>query len=144
MGNVNSELVIENEHLFRALICAPVGVFFAMLAQQWIVTSGAIVMNVIFVLMALFFILATLSYAAFYTNERFQGKAEPLFKNKNLSQFVIFTCLAVLFVPIAVNVLPSAAHMVFKVIFTLLALYSLLSALAYAAFYTNDCFAENS
>ncbi|NMP32329.1 hypothetical protein HII17_12225 [Thalassotalea sp. M1531] len=144
MGNSNTGVVIENEHLFRSLICAPVAIFFALLAQQWITTSGAIVMSVIFVIIALIFMLSTLSYAAYYTNERFEGKAEPLFKNNNLSKFVVFTLLTALLVPVAVNVVPSEAHMVFKVIFTLSALYVVLSALAFAAFYTNDYFAESS
>jgi hypothetical protein len=38
----------------------------------------------------------------------------------------------------------SSGHIVFNAIYILLALYSTLSTLAYAAYYTNDCYADNA
>ncbi|MFD2167059.1 hypothetical protein ACFSJY_12430 [Thalassotalea euphylliae] len=138
MGKVS----FDNENLFRALICAPVAVFFALMAAEWVMSSGPIVLNVIFVVMALLFSLTTLAYLSHYTNERFEGKADPVCENTNLGKAITNVIFTVLFVSIAVNTVPSSAHIFFKALSVMFALYFSLSLLAYLAFFTNDYFAE--
>ena len=69
MGNGKSEVLIENENLFRGLVCAPIAILFVMLAVNSVMTTGLLLFKLIFVLMALFFTLSTLAYAAYYTND---------------------------------------------------------------------------
>lgn len=66
----------ENEYLFRAKVCLPVAIFFAMIAVNSFTSSGILLFQVIFVLMALYFSLSTLAYAAFFTNDYFEQQAE--------------------------------------------------------------------
>ena len=144
MGKNNSETIIENENLFRALTCAPISFLFTLLAANSVMSSGIVIFQVLFILLALFFTYNTLAYAAHYTNERFSGQAETALGNENLSKAVKFFPLAVVFVFFAMNAITSSSHLVFQVILVLLALTFVLSTLSYAAFYTNDYHAEKA
>jgi hypothetical protein len=144
MSNVESDAGIENENLFRALFCAPTALLLVLFANSFLMSPGVVLFKVIYVLMALFFTLSTLAYAAYYTNELYEGKTDKFIKNDNLFKAIIFTPLAVVFWFFAVNSIMSSGHIVFNAIYILLALYSTLSTLAYAAYYTNDCYADNA
>ena len=144
METVKSEVTIENENLFRALVCIPVAALFALLAASSIMNSGILLFQIIFVLLALYFTLSTLAYAAHYTNERYEGTTEPQFSNKNLSKTVKLLPLAIIFVIVAMTSITSSTHVVFQVLFVLMALFTVLSTLAYAAYFTNDYFEENA
>lgn len=143
MGKAESSM-IENENLFRSLVCIPPAIIFVLLAVNSISTSGIVIFQIIFTLIASYFTLATVGYAALYTNERYEGKTEPLFKNTNLSKAVKFLPLAIIFIATAVTSISSSAHVVFNVISILLASYTVLATLGYAAFYTNDYFEEHA
>lgn len=138
------EEIIKNENLFRALVCAPLAILFSLLATNSVMSSGLIIFQVLFILLALYFSYITLSHAALYTNERYEGKTEPQFKNKNLSKTIKFSPFAILFSFIAQYSLMSPDHLFFKIVFLLLAITFVLCALSYAAFYTNDYFAEQA
>lgn len=142
MGKAKSDVLIENENLFRALVCAPIAILFGVMAVNSVISPGIVLFKVIFVLMALYFSLSALAYAAYYTNERFEGKAEPVFENKNLSKALLCAPFAVLFVTFALNSITSSSSIFFSVLYVLIALYFTLSTLAYAAFYTNDYYAQ--
>ncbi len=144
MEKVKSEVTIKNENLFRALVSLPLAALFALLAMNSVMNSGIIIFQILYILMALYFSLSTLGYAAHYTNERYEGTTEPLFKNKNLSKAIKLLPLAIIFVAVAMNSITSSTHVVFQVVFVLMAMFTLLSTLAYAAYYTNDYFAENA
>ncbi|NQZ83605.1 MAG: hypothetical protein HRT52_21605 [Colwellia sp.] len=142
MSNVKSDLLIENENLFRALAYGPIAILLVLFAGDFLMSSGIVLFKVIYVLMALYFTLSTLAYAAYYTNELYEGNAESLIKNENLLKTLICTPLAILFWFFAVNSMMSSSHIVINVITVLIALYFSLGTLAYAAFYTNDYHAE--
>jgi len=142
MSKVNSEVVIENENLFRVIFCAPAAILFSILAANSISSSGIVIFQIIFVLMAMYFSLCTLGYAAFYSNEVSEGLVERFIKNENLSTLLNNAPLAVVFVAISAYSL-SSMHVFFSVIFVSMASYFSLRALASAAFYTNDCYAEH-
>ena len=144
MNKVGNERVIENENLFRAWICLPVAILFSSLAVDSVMTSGPILLQVIFSVFAVYFSANTLSYAAHYTNQRFDGSTEPLFKNKNLSKAVKISPLAIIFVLFATIAVTSSAHVMFQGIFVFMAAILVLSTLAYSAFYTNDYYAQKS
>ncbi|TKB44916.1 hypothetical protein [Thalassotalea mangrovi] len=138
MTKAENELLIENENLFRSLVCAPVAVLFVLLAANAIMTSSIVIFQVIFVLLAIYFTLSTLAYASFYTNERYQGEAKPFFKNRHLSKALTCFLLTIVFGSVAINTVTSSAHIVFKGVSIVLALYFTLSTLAFAAYFTND------
>lgn len=140
MGNTSSELLIENENLFRALISTPIAILFAALTMYALSSGVNVVMTAIFVISALYFALSTLSYLAHYTNERFEGKAEPVFKNQNLGKAATFIVLSALSLTAVVKSFSGSAHVFFNGMFIALAIYCVLNLLAYAAFYTNDYF----
>lgn len=142
MGKVERNL-IENENLFRSLVCIPPAIIFVLLAVNSISSSGIVLFQIIFTLIATYFTLSTIGYAAIYTNELYEGKTEPLFKNKNLSKTIVYLPLAIIFIATAVTSITSSAHIVFNVLSISLASYTVLATLAYAAFYTNDYFEEN-
>lgn len=144
MENVKSELTIKNENLFRALVCIPVAALFALLAINSVMTSGIIIFQILFILLALYFSLSALAYAAYYTNERYEGTTEPLFTNKSLSKAVKLLPIAIIFSSIAMTSVTSSTHVAFQIVFVLLAMFTVLSTLAYAAYYTNDYFEENA
>jgi hypothetical protein len=144
MSQAKSDVVIDNENLFRALFCAPTAILLVLFAQSFLMSSGLVLFKVIYVLMALYFTLSALAYAAYYTNELYEGEAESLIKNKSLFKALVFTPLAIVFWFFAVNSIMSAGHIVFNVTYIILALYFTLSTLAYAAYYTNDYYAENA
>jgi len=143
MDRVTSDLKVENENLFRALFSAPIAIFLVLFAESFLMSSGIVLFKVIYVLMALYFSLSCLAYAAYYTNEVYEGETECLIKNSNLLKAIFCTPLAILFWYFAVNSIMSSGHIVFNVIYVLLALYLSLSTLAYAAFYTNDYHADS-
>jgi len=142
MDQVKSDVVVENENLFRALFCGPIALLLVLFGGDFLMSSGLVLFKVIYVLMALYFSISALAYAAFYTNELYEGKTDSLIKNDNLFKTIVYTPLAILFCFFAVNSITSSGHVVFNVIFILMALYFTLSTLAYAAFYTNDHYAE--
>jgi len=143
MESVKTEVLIENENLFRALICAPSAVVFVLFSINSVMSSGLIIFTVMFILMALYFTLSTLAYAAYYTNDLYEGSSERIINNSNLSRALNFTPLAILFAWLAVYSVDSSSHIFINVVFVLAALYFTLSTLAYAAYYTNDYHAEN-
>ncbi len=65
-------------------------------------------------------------------------KGKNVIENENLFRMLFCSPVAILFLVLAESYLMSPGIMLFKVIFVLFALYFTLSALAYAAFYTND------
>ena len=144
MEKVKSERIIENENLFRAWVCVPSAILFVLLSINSMATSGILVFQIIFTLMAVYFSLNALSYAAHYTNERFEGKTDPLFENKNLSKAIKFSPLAILFTFFAFNSITTSTSIVFQTMFVLMAFILILSTIAYAAFYTNDYHAERA
>jgi hypothetical protein len=144
MNKIKSDAVIESDNLFRALFCAPTAILLVLFAESFLMSAGIALFKVIYVLMALYFLLSTLAYAAYYTNEIYEGEADSFIKNDHLFKAIIFTPLAIIFWFFAVNSIMSSGHIVFNTIYVLLALYSSLSTLAYAAYYTNDCYAENA
>jgi len=144
MEKVQSESIITNENLFRALVCVPLVILFVLLSINSVATSGIILFQILFILLALYFSLSAISYAAHYTNELYEGKTEPLFKNKNLSKTIRFLPLAILFTYIAVNSITTSVHIVFQTLSIVMSLLLILSTIAYAAYYTNDCYDESS
>ncbi len=142
MGQVKSDVVVENENLFRALFCAPIALILVMFGESFLTSSGLVLFKIIYVVMALYFTLSALAYGAFYTNEIYSGETDSFIKNENFFKAIVSAPLAVIFWFFAVNSMMSSSHVVFNVIYILIALYFTLSTLAYAAFYTNDCYAE--
>jgi uncharacterized membrane protein YqjE len=142
MGNVKSEVVIENENLFRALVFGPVAILLVLFGSSFLMSPGVVLFKVIYVLMASYFSISALAHAAFYTDELYAGEVESFIKNDNLFKAIVYSPLAILFWTFAVNSIMSSGHIVFNVIYILIAFYLSLSALAYAAFYTNECYAE--
>jgi hypothetical protein len=143
MSQVKSNDGIENENLFRALFCAPTAILLVLFAESFLMSSGLALFKVIYVLMALYFTLSTLAYAAYYTNELYEGETEKFIKNDNLFKAIIFAPLAVAFWFFSVNSIMSSGHFVFNATYVVLALICTLCTLAYAAFYTNDCYAAD-
>jgi hypothetical protein len=143
MDQVKRDVVVKNENLFRTLFCAPIALLLVLFAQSFLMSSGLVLFKVFYVLMALYFVLSTLAYGAFYTNEVYAEEVNSFIKNDNLFKALISAPLAVLFWFFAVNSMMSSGHFVFNVIYLLIALYFSLSTLAYAAFYTNDYHDEN-
>jgi len=76
MGKVNSKTVVENENLFRALVCSPIAILFVMLAVNSMMSPGLVAFKVLFVVMALCFALSALAYAAYYTNDCYAATAD--------------------------------------------------------------------
>jgi len=144
MDNVKNGLVVENENLFRALFCAPIALVLVLFANSFLMSSGLVLFKVIYTLMALYFLLSTLAYAAYYTNERYADETDSFIKNDNLFKALVCTPLAVVFWYFAVNSMMSSGHIVFNVAYILIALYFSLSTLGYAAFYTNDYHSEKA
>ncbi|XQW83728.1 hypothetical protein ACOYR1_11305 [Thalassotalea piscium] len=144
MEQVKSERIIKNENLFRAGVCIPAATLFVLLSINSVVTSGIMILQIIFIVLAAYFTLSALSYFASYTNERYEGKAAPLFANNNLSKAIKFLPIALLFIFIAFNSISTSAHLVFQTIYVLIAASLVLSTIAYAAFYTNDLYDNKS
>jgi hypothetical protein len=142
MENMKSEGGIENENLFRALVSAPLAIFFVILAANSVMSSGIFLFKLIYVCMALYFSLSTLAYAAYYTNDHHDEKADKVFKNKNLFNLLFNALIALSFIIFAVISVTSNANLFFNILFSLLAFISSLYTIAYAAFYTNDCYDE--
>ncbi len=143
MSEIKSNDGIENENLFRALFCAPTAILLVLFAESFLMSSGVALFKVIYVLMALYFTLSTLAYAAYYTNELYEGETEKFIKNDNLFKTIIFAPLSVVFWYFALNSIMSSGHIVFNATYVVLALLCTLFTLAYAAFYTNDCYAAD-
>lgn len=143
MSEIKSNDGIENENLFRALFCAPTAILLVLFAESFLMSSGVALFKVIYVLMALYFTLSTLAYAAYYTNELYEGETEKFIKNDNLFKTIIFAPLSVVFWYFALNSIMSSGHFVFNATYVVLALLCTLFTLAYAAFYTNDCYAAD-
>lgn len=141
MSNNNSNLLIENENLFRTLVFSPVALVLIVFGGEFLSSDKLFLFKVIYVLVGLYSTLCALAHGAFYTNELYEGKTEGLIKNNNLFKTIAFLPLAVLFSLLAYSTITSSGHIVFSVIYVLMALYFVLGTLAYAAFYTNDFYA---
>jgi hypothetical protein len=144
MGKANSELLIENENLFRTLCSTPIALLLGGLTASLLASSGIVLFKIIFVVLTFYFTLDAIAHAAYYTNERSEGTAEKLIKNTNLSKLLYHTPLAIFFVAVAIDSVASGAHIVFNIASVLIALCFTLSTLAYAAFYTNDRYEYDS
>ena len=140
MGKVNSDRLIENENLFRAMFSSLITLLLGVLTFSVLMSSSLVFFKAAFVILTLYFSLDAIAHAAYYTNERLEGKAEKIIHNTNLSKLVYNTPLAIFFVVVAVESVSSGAHLVFNIASVLLAMHFTLSSLAYAAFYTNDCY----
>ncbi len=139
MDKMKSEVLIENENLFRALVCAPIAVLFALFSTSFVLSPGLILFKVIFVILALYFSLSTLAYAAYYTNDLHEENVDSIFNNKNLLSSLFCAPIAFIFVLFALNTEASSGYLFFKVIFVIMASYFVLKTLAHAAYYTNEC-----
>ena len=62
---------VQNDNLFKAIVCAPISALFVLLAFNSVTNAGIVIFQVLFVILALFFVLSTLAYAAHYTNDVF-------------------------------------------------------------------------
>lgn len=144
MSEPTNKLVIENEYLFRALICGPAALSFGALSQHIIVNNGFGFLNLFFVLLTLFFTLSALGYAALYTNDRYEGRAPALFTNQNLAKTVIYLPLAVLFVLLTLHSIEVSSSLFFNLLYGVIALACVLATLGYASHYTNDYFEQNA
>ena len=142
MSNDNNKLFIENENLFRALVFAPVAILLIIFAEAFLTSSGLFFFKLIYVVVTLYSLLSALAHSAYYTNELEEGRAESFIKNDNLFKAIVCSPLAVLFTFFAFNSIASSGHIVFNVAYILIAAYFILSSLAYAAFYSNDYYAE--
>jgi hypothetical protein len=140
MENMNSGGGIENENLFRALVSAPIAIFFAVIATNAVMSPGIFLFKLIYIGMALYFSLSTLAYAAYYSNDHQGDKAEKALKNKNLFNLLFNAPIALAFIIFAVISVTTNASLFFNITFGFLAFISTLYTLAYAAFYTNDCY----
>ena len=140
MEDFEKEGGIDNENLFRALVSAPLAIFFVIIAANSVMSSGIFLFKLIYVCMALYFSLSTLAYAAYYTNDHHGEKADKVFKNKNLFNLIFNAPIALAFIVFAIISISTGASLFFNIIFVLLASISSLYTIAYAAFYTNDCY----
>ena len=138
METVKKDVLIENENLFRALVCAPIALFLLLFAPSFITSPGIVLSKVIFILLALAFFLATLAYAAYYTNEVYLGNEDNFLRNKKLFKAIGYAPLAVAFIFFTIQSMSSASHIVFNLLFILMACYFSLSSLANAAYFTNE------
>jgi len=73
MGNENNK--IENDNLFKALVYLPIAILFAALAGNSVMNDGSAFFQVLYVLLAIYFILGTLGYFAHFTNEFFEEES---------------------------------------------------------------------
>ncbi|QOL24823.1 hypothetical protein LP316_10875 [Thalassotalea sp. LPB0316] len=74
MGNAISN--IENDNLFKAVIYLPIAILFALLASDAISGGSNIFFQVMYVILALYFVLGTLGYFAHFTNDFFDGRTD--------------------------------------------------------------------
>lgn len=140
MGNVKSDVLIENDDLYKALVCTPLTILFSALAVNSIATSGILLMTIIFVCLAMYFLLSTLAYAAYYTNDYHENKKDV--GNENLLKTWVYGPLAILFGLFTANSVMASELLLFKILFIVVTCYLAITALAYAAFYTNSKFDE--
>ena len=134
--------IIENENVFRALVSVPPAILFILLAANSLMSGGIVLFQVIYILLALYFLLSAIGYAALYSNELVEQKTKPLFKNINLSNAISYLALAAIFITTSIVSITSSAHIIFTSLAVLLALITTLNTLAYAAYYTNDRYAK--
>jgi len=144
MSNIESDLMIKNENLFRTLAFTPIALLLLIFAGDFLSSSLLVLFKIFYVLMMLYSTVSALAYGAFYTNDVYEGRAESLIKNNNLFKALIYTPLAALFYFFAVNSIMSSSHVVFNMLYILMTMYFTLSAIAYAAFYTNDRYDDNT
>jgi hypothetical protein len=142
MSNEKSTLIIKNENLFRTLVFSPVAILLIIFGGEFLASSGLFFFKIIYVLVGLYSSLCALAYGAYYTNDLYEGGEESFIKNDNLFKAIVFTPLAVLFTFFAFDSIAGSSHIVFNVMYILIAMYFILGALAYAAFYSNDYYAE--
>lgn len=143
MSKQSNSLAIENESLFRAMICAPAAIAFAGLTIKTINSNGFGLLNLFLILLTLYFALSALGYAALYTNDRYEGRADTIFKNKNLAKTFMCLPLAILFVALTYHSIAISSSLFFNLIYGTIALYFVLATLGYASHFTNDYFEQN-
>lgn len=66
-----SEYEIENENLFKTLLCLPIGIGFGAFMMSAFNESGFNVGTFLLFVLTMYFTLSGIAYAAFYTNEKF-------------------------------------------------------------------------
>jgi len=138
MEKVNSDVLIENENLYKSLASAPIAILFVALATNSIMNDGILLFQIIFVLLAAYFSLSTLAYAAFYTNEHHASNADSIFDNTDFFKLVFNAPLGLVFGFFAYSTLQTNDHIIFKVILVGLAAFFILKTIASAAYYTNS------
>jgi hypothetical protein len=69
-----AESFIKNTNLFKTLVFAPLAILFIFFSFYSITTSGHLFFNVLYILIAAYFILGTIAYSAFYTNDYYEEK----------------------------------------------------------------------
>jgi hypothetical protein len=74
MGKIQSGYLIENENLFRALVCALIAILFVILSVNSFQSDGIVLFKVMFVVLCLCSSLGTLAYAAYFTNDYVAAK----------------------------------------------------------------------
>ena len=142
MEQSEQNLLIQNENLYRALVCAPLGIAFTAFAMNTVMNGGIFIFQMLFVLLALGFSLATLAYAAFYTNDLCHEESTHEIGNMNLFKTLFYTPVAAALILVTIDLITTSAHLLFQVSLILFTSYTLLKALAHAAYYTNDYHAE--
>tara|TARA_B110000881_G_C18519245_1_gene486633 strand:+ start:620 stop:856 length:237 start_codon:yes stop_codon:yes gene_type:complete len=75
MGRTKSTESIENDNLFKALICLLPALGFTLMAKQLWLSPGLVLLDVLFTLVAMYFVLSVLVHAAWYTNDCDREKA---------------------------------------------------------------------
>ena len=143
MEMVKSEALVQNDNLYRALVSAPIAILFLMLAKNALASPGLIFMTFLFIVMATYFTLSTLAYAAFSTNDHHAEDTGRTIENRNLLRTVLNSPVALALVYFAYLSITSGAHLFISVLLVLVASYFSLKAIAHAAFYTNDFFAAH-
>jgi hypothetical protein len=76
MEKAQSGYLIENENLFRSFIYALIAILFVMLSVNSFQSDGIVLFKFIYVILGLCSSLATLAYAAYFTNDYFSAKED--------------------------------------------------------------------
>lgn len=63
---------IQNENLFKTLLCLPIGIAFSIMLVSAFEASGFAVSTFLLFVLTMYFLLSGIGYAAYYTNEFFE------------------------------------------------------------------------
>jgi len=69
MESKKSTESIENDNLFKALICVLPAIGFSLMAKYLWLSPGLVFLDVLFTFVAVYFVLSVLMHAAWYTND---------------------------------------------------------------------------